>query len=126
MIIKNVDKSFSCRFANVRFIVILWDDDADQSYISNMESVIDMMFPYKLIGEEEVALNKAIDFIGMRAQNLVIGNVGMKMHDDLQKIYLGRKSVQELQSYFRKMRTGFNNDYFEYIEKLIIDDYNSR
>lgn len=120
---KDIYKSYSFRFASARFILILWKSTALMKDIENIENLIETLFPYKNINKSEIILERANDNLSGRFSNLIIGNVGMSMMDDMVRSRV--LDLEETQKCFRESRKSRDWTLDNVVEELIIDKYNS-
>lgn len=121
---KEIYKSYSFRFASARFVLILWKSQIDISNIRNIEGVIETLFPYKKISNNEVVLKRANDNLSGRFGNLIIGNIGMNIMDELVDSTI--PNLEETQKYFTEFQKTRTKKEKEIVGELIINSYNNR
>ncbi|BDC01836.1 TPA: hypothetical protein ACF2DS_002445 [Clostridium perfringens] len=79
----NLNETYAFRFGNSMFILMLWDNDADLEYVQSIESVIEKLFPYKCIKNEDVILQRCNTAFPYLQNNMITGNVGIALGDKL-------------------------------------------
>lgn len=121
---KDIYKSYSFRFASARFILILWKSTALINDIGNIEKLIEALFPYKNINKCEITLERANDNLSGIFGNLIIGNVGMSMMDDMVRNMV--PDLEGTQKHFREFRNSRDRTFDNVVEELVINQYNSR
>ena len=118
---KDIYKSYSFRFASARFILVSWKSTALMKDIENIENLIESLFPYKNINKSKITLERANDNLSGRFSNLIIGNVGMSMMDDMVRSMV--PYLEETQKYFRDFRNSRDRTLDNVVEELVIDKY---
>lgn len=78
---KDIYKSYSFRFASARFILILWKSSSNLKDIEDIKKLIEMMFPYTNVSNNEITLERANDNLSGRYSNLIVGYTGMSLMD---------------------------------------------
>ncbi|WP_297418870.1 hypothetical protein [Clostridium sp.] len=122
---KEIYKSYSFRFASARFILILWKNTTlmnDMEEVENLEILIETLFPYKNINKSEITLERANDNLSGRFSNLIIGNVGMSIMDNMVRSMI--PDLEGTQKYFREFRNSRDRAFDNVFEDLFIDQYN--
>ncbi|MCX0395474.1 hypothetical protein LI038_13775 [Clostridium perfringens] len=79
----NLNETYAFRFGNSMFILMLWDNHADLEYVQSIECVIEKLFPYKCIKNEDVILQRCNAAFPYLQNNIITGNVGIALGDKL-------------------------------------------
>ena len=122
IIIKKIYKSYSFRFANVKFLLILWDDDIKKDELSCSEELINILFPYKNINNENLTLERVNDAFTYMFSNFVIGYPGLAMMDDLLNSTV--PDLEYVQNTYRESFKNLDKEFTEHIQELSIESYN--
>lgn len=120
--LKEIYKSYSFRFGSAKFILILWKNSASNEEIDSTKKLIEKLFPYKDILNDNLILEKVNDAFLSRYTNLIIGNEGLSISDS--KVISLVPNFKDKQEYLREAFKKINANSEIDTEKLIMDDYN--
>ena len=121
LILNGLYRSFFFRFGSIRFLLLIWDNTISENDISANETLIETLFPYKLIEENKsVKLERVNDQLTTNLTNVIHGNVGIDIWDNyiLSKFYNLKKSKNMISESISKLPK------FDRSEELVIEAYN--
>ena len=117
-------ESYSFRFGSARFILLLWKKSASAEEIVNTNNLIETLFPYKNILNENLILEKVNDAFLTNYTSIIIGNVGLSISDN--KLLSLVPDLENTQKYLKEVFQGITAESDINIEKLVIDSYNNK
>jgi len=81
--IENIEFTALLRFGSLLIYTIFWKDDADVSYINNIEKIISQLYPYTIVNSNDNLLNavRATHAYNFHHPYIVDSNVGMSFAD---------------------------------------------
>lgn len=78
--ISELKESFLFRFGSVIFLMLLWKDDSDLSLVNSFNWIIQNMYPYKLLNQEEhepTEIKRVTHAFNIHTLDLIDTNIGM-------------------------------------------------
>ncbi|MDP9701583.1 hypothetical protein [Paenibacillus polysaccharolyticus] len=82
--ISELKESFLFRFGSVIFLLLLWKDNSDLELVNSFEWIIENMYPYKLLNQEEreqTEIKRVTHAFNIHALVLIDTDIGMDFAD---------------------------------------------
>ena len=122
---KILNDAFLIKFASIKFLILFWKDTASEKEISVHNSLIETVFPYKYIdNDNDITLNRVNSHFDNYHPTVICGNVGLDSADSILKSLI--PDYLTVQEYFRNFvaTNPLSQELKQQMENDILNRYN--